>query len=430
MKKRTHEEYVREVNVKNPNIEVVGEYVNSNTKIMHRCLIHNIYWKTTPSRVLQGSGCEKCGIEKQSKSKTRTNEEYVQQLKFANPNIIALEPFKTINDKISHHCMKHNITWNAIPGNVLKGCGCVECKKEKIGEKNSKPLEKYLVELQSKFPTIECIGDYKNCTTPVLHKCNLCGHEWYSTPSNILNSTGCLKCSRHLIRTENEYVEDLSQINPQIELIGEYVNMKTKALHRCKTHDYCWNVLPDSIMNGSGCPLCCKEKISSALSKTHDQFVEELKLANPDTICVGAYTNSYTNVEVQCKKCKKTWEAIPSNLLTGHGCPICHRSVGEEVIAEWLTEHDIEFIPQKRFKDCKDKKPLPFDFYIPSENVAIEYDGEQHFKPITFWGGENNYDYVVKHDAIKTKYCEDNNITLLRINYNDNIISKLDSLFI
>ena len=59
-KKKTHEEYVQELAGKNPNIQVVEKYISINVPILHRCLIHNVIWKTTPGRVLNGIGCEEC----------------------------------------------------------------------------------------------------------------------------------------------------------------------------------------------------------------------------------------------------------------------------------------------------------------------------------------------------------------------------------
>ena len=60
MKKKTHEEYVVELAEKNPNVEVVEQYISTNTPILHRCLAHCVLWKTTPGRVLRGAGCEEC----------------------------------------------------------------------------------------------------------------------------------------------------------------------------------------------------------------------------------------------------------------------------------------------------------------------------------------------------------------------------------
>ena len=54
---------------------------------------------------------------------------------------------------------------------------------------------------------------------------------------------------------------------------------------------------------------------------------------------------------------------------------------------------------------------------MPQYNLIIEYDGEQHFKPISAFGGEDGFWTTITHDAIKNQYCEDNNINILRIPY-------------
>ena len=430
MKKKTHEEYVEELKIKNPNVCVIGKYVDATTKIEHKCLIHDIIWKNTPSRMLMGVGCEKCHAEKIYKSKTRTHEEYVEQLKRVDPNILPLEKFITCTTPILHYCKKHNIQWKAIPDNVLRGHGCKECGNEKIGIKNAKIFKQYQEELYSKFPDIECIGEYVNSTTPVLHKCKKCGYEWMSQPTYILNSMGCKRCSKHLQRNTQEYVEDLQRINPQLELVGDFINVKTHVLHRCKIHNYTWNVVPSSILNGTGCPICGREKLSLLQRKTHEEYEKELYNVNPNIRCVGKYIDSTTKIKVQCLKCNTTWESLPFNLLCGHGCPSCNFSHGEDEIQNWLIAHNISFIPQKRFKGCKDKRTLPFDFYIPTHNAAIEYDGDQHSKAIDWFGGQEGLEYRKKHDKIKTEYCMKNNIKLLRITTKDNIQAKLNSFFI
>lgn len=430
MRRKTHEEYVEELRIKNPDVCVIGTYVNANTKIEHKCLIHNVCWMTTPSRVLQKQGCEKCHFEKISTSKTHTHEEYVEQLKIANPDIIPIGQFINSKTKSLHYCKRHNVSWDVLPTNVLSGHGCPECCKEKITIKNSKPFEQYKEELHNKFPEIECIGEYINSTTPVLHRCKKCGYEWMTKPIFVLRNVGCKKCNGHLRRDTQEYVDELKRINPQIELIGEFVNMSTHAIHRCKIHDHYWNVVPSSILNGTGCPLCGREKLSLAQRKTPEEYEEELKRANPTIICIDKYVDANTKIKVKCLTCNLAWDVNPFNIIKGHGCPMCNKSLGENAIRGWLIEHNIDFIPQKRFKDCKDKRSLPFDFYIPSKNTAIEYDGEQHSRAVDWFGGKKGLEYITKHDNIKTKYCIDNNINLLRITYADDIELKLNNFFI
>ena len=68
---------------------------------------------------------------------------------------------------------------------------------------------------------------------------------------------------------------------------------------------------------------------------------------------------------------------------------------------------------------AKKIKPLPFDFYLPNYNICIEYDGEQHFKPIKYFGGQKAFQSQQQKDEIKNKYCQDNKIKLIRISYMD-----------
>lgn len=91
-----------------------------------------------------------------------------------------------------------------------------------------------------------------------------------------------------------------------------------------------------------------------------------------------------------------------------------------------LYKHNyINYEHQFKFKECRSINPLPFDFYLPKHSLCIEYDGEQHFKPIDIFGGQKAFEELKMRNNIKTKYCEDNDIKLLRIKYSDNIKIKL-----
>jgi very-short-patch-repair endonuclease len=98
-------------------------------------------------------------------------------------------------------------------------------------------------------------------------------------------------------------------------------------------------------------------------------------------------------------------------------CPDCSgsKSVGEKKIWRYLEYRKIEFVPQKWFPECKDKRPLPFDFYLPDCNTIIEFDGRQHFGETNYF--TYSYEETKKHDEIKNNYCKANGIYLIRIPY-------------
>jgi very-short-patch-repair endonuclease len=112
--------------------------------------------------------------------------------------------------------------------------------------------------------------------------------------------------------------------------------------------------------------------------------------------------------------------------MIGCGCPKCNYSKGEMKIQLWLEKNRIKFTPQKTFDGCKYRGKLRFDFYIPSKNLCIEYDGEQHFIQ---QGRNRNLNENRKRDDIKNGYCKNKKITLLRISYKkmkciEDILSK------
>ena len=106
----------------------------------------------------------------------------------------------------------------------------------------------------------------------------------------------------------------------------------------------------------------------------------------------------------------------------------CLKSHGEYKIISILQELGIEFETQKTFETCKNILPLKFDFYIPSYSCIIEYNGIQHYKSISFMGGEDRLQSQQHNDKIKSKWCEENNIILYSIPYTD--FSKLNTEYI
>jgi len=120
----------------------------------------------------------------------------------------------------------------------------------------------------------------------------------------------------------------------------------------------------------------------------------------------------------QCE-CGQTCEVTASHLIAGHTASCgCINSQGELKIQQILKDNNIFFIKQKTFKDCLSNKKgyLKFDFYI-NNSFLLEFDGEQHNRPVSFFGGTTSYETLQENDLIKNKYCLINNIPLKRIPY-------------
>lgn len=122
-------------------------------------------------------------------------------------------------------------------------------------------------------------------------------------------------------------------------------------------------------------------------------------------------------------------DGLRSGQITSCGCK--SKSIKIQYIKEILDDMGIEHTTEHRFEDCKDKRTLPFDIYIPSCKTVIEYDGRQHFEAVKFWGGEDGLLTRKYHDRIKNEYCLRNNINIIRIPYfmtDKEIRNKIDEL--
>jgi len=95
-------------------------------------------------------------------------------------------------------------------------------------------------------------------------------------------------------------------------------------------------------------------------------------------------------------------------------CGCIKISNGIEQIEKLLKNNNISYVKEKRFEDCKDIYPLPFDFYVDNKYI-IEFDGEQHFFPIESWGGKEKFLKLKEHDKYKNNWCFQNNISIIRI---------------
>ena len=128
----------------------------------------------------------------------------------------------------------------------------------------------------------------------------------------------------------------------------------------------------------------------------------------------------------KCLNCGGTTDVIHSYLTSGdvRSCGCLKSSYGETIIRQLLKEHNINFISEYTFDDCKSKQKvkLRFDFAIfKNQNLycLIEFQGTQHNEPVDWFGGEEAFKLAQERDNIKRQYCKDNNITLIEIPYED-----------
>lgn len=360
-----------------------------------------------------------------------TKDEYISKLKNVKPTIRLIGEYINSTTKTECECLVCGYHWMAHPNLLLRGYGCPKC-----AGKLKKSQEQYVKELYTVNPNLKVIDTYINAKTKIKHQCNICGYEWLLAPLHSLQGKGCPKCSKVYHRTPQEYKDEVNHINPTIKVLGDYKNNRTKINHQCLICGYIWDADPSHILQGGGCPKCAIKRNSDAQRMTHLEYLHRLNNQNIQVTPLEHYVNNVTNILHKCNKCGYEWKVRPANILSGYGCPHCSMSKGEIIISDYLKLHNITFNEQYCFDDCKIKRVMPFDFYLPNYNMCIEYDGEHHFKPIRFGGmsidkAKSKLETQKQRDLIKDKYCQDNNIKLLRIPYWDfnNIELILNNIF-
>lgn len=262
--------------------------------------------------------------------------------------------------------------------------------------------------------------------------------EFFQLGNDHLVGHGCKLCGfkrpkEEILRKQNEFIIKAIEIHGDkydYSLV-EYKNCDTKVKIICKEHGIFEQSPYSHVKSKNGCPKC------AGLNLNTEDFIKLCKKVhgNDYNYDLVNYIDCYHKVKIKCNTCNLIFDAIPSaHSRCKTGCPQCNKSKGEIEVGNWLRKRNINFIPQKTFKNCIGRtRPLPFDFYLPDYNICIEYDGIGHFEPVNFRGGMSEkemYEEFLngkRSDKTKNFFCLDNKIPLIRIPYY-NVDKKLKNL--
>jgi very-short-patch-repair endonuclease len=312
-------------------------------------------------------------------------------------------------------CHTHGIFFQK-PYVHLRGGGCSKC----IRRLNTKEFIKLSKKIhKNKFDYSKV--DYIKNNIKVIITCPTHG-DFLQQPHNHLSGFGCRECGKEILKNSrisntNEFVKKAKKIhkNKYIYSKVNYVNNRVNVIIVCPIHgDFLQK--PDNHLHKMGCYKCGIESLKNKLLSNTNQFIKSAKKVHKNKFDYSKvdYTNNSTPVIIICKK-HGEFNQKPAEHLQGNCCPNCHTSKGENKISSFLDDNKIIYIKEAKFSECKHISLLKFDFYLPNYNLCIEFDGIQHFDKTTRW-----YNKLIPiRDAIKTKFCRDNDINLIRIHYKD-----------
>jgi len=331
--------------------------------------------------------------------------------------------------KLEWECGEHHI-WHTAPNNIFNsGCWCPECVA------NRQKLTIEMCQEHAKGKGGKCLSaEYKNALSKLEWECKE-GHIWSVTPNQVLNNdTWCAQCVK-VAKLSIEICQEYAESKKGKCLSIEYINSKTKLEWECE-EKHTWFATPSNIFFSTWCPQCC-----SNFKKTIEECKDYAESKGGECLSVE-YINSKTKLLWKCG-CGYIWEATPGHVLTGTWCPLCAKP-GDKIRGRVLSILKSIFMPpeckieinKKGFKWLigPNNGEMELDFYIYNKafTLGIEYDGEQHFKPVQFGGismkrARENFKAQKKRDRKKNKLLrehKDNIMYFVRFNCKEKITKE------
>ena len=328
-------------------------YINSRTKVCIICPEHGEFWQT-PNQHLKGSGCKKCDIINRSKKLSLNQEE------------------------------------------IIRRC------KQVHGDKYD-------------YSKVE----YINLQTKVCIICPIHGEFWQTPTAHISLKEGCPKCN------SKEHYNNITFIEKAHKIHGDkydyskvnYINAFNKICIICPEHGEFWQTA-HSHLEGYGCKKCAEKERSQKYLLQQEEIIRRCKQVHGDKYDYSKveYKGHKYKICIICPEHGEFWQSVLAHVTLKHGCPKCRQSKLELLIQNILEEKNINYMVQytnKWLKNNNTNYNLHLDFYLPDYNIAIECQGEQHFKMVEHFGGEEGFIKRKERDAIKFEKCKEHNINLL-----------------
>lgn len=307
--------------------------------------------------------------------KKRTTEEFHNQVKQLNSNIVCLSDYINNLTKCKFKCLICNKAFERTPKAFIKNPICKYCslkekhKQHSIKMKNHKPTNNITLD-KFKDKTRDLLNEYnidynsyidRNHKIKVTHK--KCNRTFEIVAKNFYTNQKCLCC-----------IEDLRR---------EKISKSQKTSQKCLDYHQRQNKIGKDNFN----------KIIKDLVKDEYIFLDE-------------YIDTHTPIRVKHNTCNHIYKVSPNHFISkGTRCPFCFRQASnlEKDIYDFIKELSNLIIERNNRAVLY---PLELDLYIPEKQVAIEING-------TLWHSskykDKNYHYN------KSKLCEEKGIRLIHI---------------
>lgn len=263
--------------------------------------------------------------------------------------------------------------------------------------------------------------DYKNNHTKVCVVCKKHG-DFFIAPHHLLEGSGCKECfkekqSKDKTNSTEQFVLEAKKVHGDKYDYSStiYRGYRYSVNIICPEHGIFTQNAGDHL-KGCGCQECGKIIMWDNRGRlSSDDFIEKARKLHGDKYDYGQvkYVNAKTPIVITCRKHGEFLQT-PSNHLVGCGCPHCSKSKMVNDIAQNLRERNIKYCLEKSFDwlEIKGNK-LRIDIFLPDYNIGIECQGLQHFEPIEYWGGDEEFEKRKTYDEVKLNLCTNNGVKVL-----------------
>ena len=382
------------------------KYIDASTKLTWECAKGHI-WNAAPAGIKNGGHwCPKCaGVEK-------LTIEDMHKIAVERGGKCLSKEYRNGHTKLKWECARGHV-WEAKPNAVKnRGDWCPECAGKR---KTIKDMRKLAAKRGGK-----CLSTiYISMNTKLKWECAK-GHVFEAAPAHVKgtkNKKGswCSECSG----TKKLTIEDMHTFAAEKGgkcLSTEYINARTKLKWECaKGHVF------ESLPKRSWCAECAGTK------KLTIEDMQKLAAERGGKCLSTKYINSRSKLKWECAD-GHVWETNQEAIQQGNWCIYCHFFLSEE-----LCRTTFEQLFGSKFKKIRPDwlispkgHRMELDGYCANLNIAFEYNGEQHYREISFGKGMNAEATLKKqktHDLLKSKLCKENGVALFVVKHSADLAS-------
>lgn len=411
-------------------------YINNSNSVQIRCKKHDSFFPSLPathtSKAKRG-GCPECYREEQSDSIEFVASEVVKRGGILLDSLSGDRSYVRSEQRIKIQCKACNKIWTPKWRDLKvnnRWCGiCTVTYAKALSFEQVKDLVKKQVEILQ-WPDNPI--NFVQHTDVLTFKCKCCGSveskSLHAVKQNFLPKSGqiiCNNCSGFKQSKAQQYVKDFVEENgytlmrfPDNGKIKK-VKVEDRIFVKCDRGHTPYSVKWANFQSGKRCPHCRSSDSGDRFRFTQEEYEQKLLQTSPKIKCLEEYKNTKTPILHLCSVCMHEWKVMPASPLNGAGCPECGKSHYREgwcrEVLEQIFDMPFKSIRPSWLINCGTGRTMELDCYNEELQLAVEYQGRQHYEPVPFFGGDEVFAKQQTRDRIKTNLCLGRKIVLWRL---------------